>query len=251
MKKAYFVTLLVFGLSLVFALGTAQSGTINFDLYKGYSAHAEITDRGGNVLASQDSPASEFPQGATASAGSVQAQACWYDSLSLYTESHNVCTAGRNALAQGYQEFDFTPTSPTLHVQFDYDVRLTAALAEGHTEWDWAYACSILQLGVNGSKIGEWAPAPVWVDDASGNNPYSRSLSGSFDEYFSLTGIPIGSVCFYLDTFASGQNASTYAGIDLKNVKIEYAPVPVPGTLWLFGSALAGLGGLRRKLRKR
>ena len=59
------------------------------------------------------------------------------------------------------------------------------------------------------------------------------------------TGLAVGTYALEIRGNASGLAGGSYAGV--LNLGVVPAAVPVPAAVWLFGSALAGLMGLRRK----
>lgn len=95
--------------------------------------------------------------------------------------------------------------------------------------------------------------------NASPNTPWSASGSqnGAFSfsqDLSSLTALNNqASVYFRLvmtDTAPAGGSGSTFSsnGTDrVDNVLVTASPVPLPAGLWLLGSGLLGLAGLRRR----
>lgn len=59
-----------------------------------------------------------------------------------------------------------------------------------------------------------------------------------------------GTITLVFAEFADADVAATYAGIgggQAPTLNIDFQPVPVPAAVWLFGSAVAGLVGMRRR----
>ena len=77
------------------------------------------------------------------------------------------------------------------------------------------------------------------ITDSSG--PISAS---DFTNYYSSTGGGTGNwlAAVHVQNTSSGGSGSGWVGA------VNVNPVPIPGAVWLFGSGLAGLIGLRRKL---
>ena len=44
--------------------------------------------------------------------------------------------------------------------------------------------------------------------------------------------------------------SSTYSGWNVDNIVLEANPVPIPGAVWLLGSGLIAMVGIRRKFKK-
>ena len=97
---------------------------------------------------------------------------------------------------------------------------------------------------VDNSTIGS---AATWLMDAQGvTKHFDFSISGlTLDAGQTLTLVwfsdysPSGNknINFGIDNFKLGDNNS-----------LDGAPVPIPGTVWLVGSGLLGLLGIRRKI---
>ena len=115
-----------------------------------------------------------------------------------------------------------------------------------------------IELSVNGFNFG------TWLDDNPGNDTIAGPANDKGNQYFSiLTGtasIPLanlsglvadGNLNFFFDYSGAVGNA----GDDLAQVRVQYeatdtAPIPEPGTIFLFGSGLAGLAAWRYRKHK-
>jgi len=107
------------------------------------------------------------------------------------------------------------------------------------------------------TNIGAYSHHGSWNNPAAGK-PYTASNP------FGTTGLTnigysdhVNGVTDFTFTAQAGQIYSIYlggvdfskwnTGVDNYKLKLTTSPVPVPGAVWLFGSALAGLVGLRRR----
>jgi|LNFM01.1.fsa_nt_gb hypothetical protein len=101
-------------------------------------------------------------------------------------------------------------------------------------------------LIVNGVEATS-GPAVLDQDNtALGINNVDSFRAAVLDTPLLMTGLT-GSV----EVRFTGDNPFTPAGawrFDNFNLSGEFSPVPVPGAVWLFGSAIAGLVGLRRRV---
>jgi hypothetical protein len=99
-------------------------------------------------------------------------------------------------------------------------------------------ALSNLSLIVNNSLL--------WSKTLQGQGQ-SLPLGGLYNAWITLPG-DIGDIRFDAMTScgAFGYNGYGSAGLLISNISIEAAPVPLPPSVWLFGSGLVGLIGLRR-----
>ena len=75
---------------------------------------------------------------------------------------------------------------------------------------------------------------------AFGELPYEYSEDNPFSEYFAITG--------YIDPVITIDSAYS-SNYTLEVSNIPFAPVPVPGAVWLFGSGLLGFLGLKHSRR--
>ena len=65
---------------------------------------------------------------------------------------------------------------------------------------------------------------------------------------FQFTALGETSTLEFIDLSTGGSNN---AGAALDNIIVSTTPVPVPATIWLIGSGLAGLAGVRRRIKKK
>jgi hypothetical protein len=89
----------------------------------------------------------------------------------------------------------------------------------------------------------------VSINDPILNDPYWFSLDTWTQSYKFKSEENIGSsyILFYEPDYSSGIQLSG----TIYQVSLNPSPVPVPGTVWLFGSGLLGLLGFNRKCSKR
>jgi hypothetical protein len=107
---------------------------------------------------------------------------------------------------------------------------------------------------VTGYGMSSWSTGSGFTPKVFNFNPYLESYlpvsGGSVDANgfttFSFAGKPlVGSdfLRFYGDTFSSPNDDLGWARLD---VTVDAAPVPIPAAVWLLGSGLIGLIGVRR-----
>jgi hypothetical protein len=122
--------------------------------------------------------------------------------------------------------------------------------------WYDASQVTLFKITLQGHGDNSNSNIDVWVSHSlTHSNPiqiasFNAPLSVNFNQSWQL---PVGTVNY---SFFSGSPSSFYVGYgchfwhDSTEVKIEQRDVPEPATIFLFGSSLIGLVGIRRKLMK-
>lgn len=129
---------------------------------------------------------------------------------------------------------------------------------------DYTYDWSTYSLVENGEEIG-WVQPGSWenYDDGQGNSGVIGSLGFAWwatddeAEPFDTGGSPydetdqadidaLRSIALQYQTYAIGMYRNP-SGEEFGQLQVNIAPVPVPAAVWLLGSGLIGLVGLRRK----
>ncbi|RLB75267.1 MAG: hypothetical protein DRH24_19875 [Deltaproteobacteria bacterium] len=119
------------------------------------------------------------------------------------------------------------------------------------TSWDDSFDLWIFEVGeLEATSIAISTNGSDWVN--VGNT--SGATSGiDIDAYIGL-GVDLGAKYSYvmLTDLLPHQSSSPYEGADIDAVgAISSAPpVPIPGAVWLLGTGLAGLIGIRRRKKK-
>jgi hypothetical protein len=114
-----------------------------------------------------------------------------------------------------------------------------------------------LQYSTNGTTFTNFASYAVLANGASPNSPWSSSTGSaaySFtQDLSSILGLNNQSSIFFrlieTDNAAAGGGTVGSGGTDrVDNVKITgVSAVPLPAAVWLFGSGLMGMAGIRRR----
>jgi hypothetical protein len=113
-----------------------------------------------------------------------------------------------------------------------------------------------LLYSTNGTTFTSFASYSVLSNGGSPNSPWSASTVNpvySFaDDLSSIVGLNNQATLFFRlvdqDAVAAGGGTVGTAGTDrVDNVKITANAVPLPAAVWLFGSGLMGLSGIRRR----
>lgn len=103
-------------------------------------------------------------------------------------------------------------------------------------------------------QIAVSADASYYIEPTPGTYTYDhQTLSGTYDEVF--TNIQFVSIYTFARSYYSSEYGNPshlipgYADVNVTNLLIERvtSPVPIPGAVWLLGSGLLGLIGLKRK----
>jgi hypothetical protein len=108
------------------------------------------------------------------------------------------------------------------------------------------------ERGFNALNLGptSFIPSPATQDNFLGGNHVNAFEVGT-DLLPGLANTPLVGTGFSIPL---GEGTYSYliqqTGSDPTNYSLEFQVVPVPAAVWLFGSALLGLGGLARRRRK-
>lgn len=124
-------------------------------------------------------------------------------------------------------------TTPDALNAFDFSA---GATLNGMTATVTAYADNTNALYGTGTLLGS---SPIWQDPNSNDN---AAAAFSFNSQFAAnTAQPFSLTLIATLSNPSGLRSATVSGA------LNYAPVPIPAAVWLFGSALAGMGIIGRR----
>jgi hypothetical protein len=169
------------------------------------------TDADGTLIQTTPIQATNGLQG-QGSTGRAVAARSWHDGNS-FNFSFDIAAGSRLSLSQ----IDF------------FEQGSSGAQGLGPTSWT---------LSINGQEVG--------AGSAFRGNPGAvRTLNAGLPT--DLTGTVAFSIFATGSENGSGVAANATWRIDNFTLSGDVAPVPVPGAVWLFGSAIAGLAGLRRR----
>ena len=125
--------------------------------------------------------------------------------------------------------------SPSINVSGYENITLTTGVGVVDSSGCYEYA-AILLYAEDWTASREWTS---WSDEDYTNEAASWDITGFLE---GATSFKVG-FWFYADSDSYG-----YFGAD--NIEVTGNPVPVPAAVWLLGSGLIGLAGVRRKLKK-
>ncbi|MDP6437043.1 MAG: VPLPA-CTERM sorting domain-containing protein [Gammaproteobacteria bacterium] len=149
--------------------------------------------------------------------------------LSPHNSSNYLCSLGD---VLGRTELDFTRTDGTAFDLLEMDVYLLDTLLGGGCSGQPCYGDVVTISGWNGSDV---LVAQTLVS-------FTAEGAGWTTVQFGAEWADISTLTYSAQT-EEGNEALSWAYLD--NVKVNV--VPIPAAVWLFGSALAGLGCCRRK----
>lgn len=125
--------------------------------------------------------------------------------------------------------------------------------------WEWSAEANALSGGTASLTGGSYADmgifledAPIWTKTGEVLGPgedFSDDTSGEYLAHIGdIIGVHLGAYAA-IELWGMGDNieASSSQKLDLY---VDTLPVPIPGAVWLLGSGLVGLAGLRRKLQR-
>jgi hypothetical protein len=230
MEKRIMKTLSVFLYTIVLVFGIV--GTSNAFLY----------DRGGGLIYDSD-------QNLTWLQDANYAKTSGYDSDGKMNW-YNATAWADQLVYSGYDDWRL-PTTVDGPFVYGYDGTTTAGCNITSSEMGYMYYVNLGNLA-------------YYATDGTPNQPgYGLSNTGPFINLDSLELVPY----FFSGTeYSSYPNRAWYFNFELglqdettKDTSIQYAwavrdgdvaPVPIPGAVWLLGSGMIALVGLRRKFRK-
>ena len=106
-----------------------------------------------------------------------------------------------------------------------------------------------LDYQLNAVASGEFADSDVTVDFFNSDNSFSGQNAVNASVFALANASQSGSSGLF--SFTLGPNASEGLSADVTiNGNLQASPVPVPGAVWLFGSAMAGMGLIGRRKDK-
>ncbi|MFH1147400.1 MAG: hypothetical protein V1736_06800 [Pseudomonadota bacterium] len=162
-----------------------------------------------------------------------------------------------NGDEDAYYGFSFTAEASRLHVHYDYLLDMNVAWEATPPDYLWTDAIMYLDEGGGWSSrdgsvfMGWWESFRYdWPSVPEGPYSNARHYEGTSDEYYNIEVGRAYDCCLgvWADVYGMDDySASAHAGIS--NFQVDYAPVPLPGAVWLLGSGLVGLVGFGRRFR--
>lgn len=211
--------------------GTAQASILNFTGKSGNLGHSFTeTNNGVNITVSAFKFSGSNSTPSNAGAQSTIMQAYGNHGLGIGYGGNPEHTADN----RGDREFFL--------VEFDQSVNLSSASI---SEWGNNHRSTY----GGDSDVDYWGGAGTFDFDNLGTlfgDNVDHGLLGNGQTRNIMFDSGLGSVNWLLlgpEAFGT----SVYSFIKLRNINYDVAAVPLPATVWLMGSALLGLGGLKRK----
>ena len=179
----------------------------------------------------------------------------WYSSGFLVSSDGKVAISSESAgydysgsgissdgswLSRDYElDSDFLGRIPT-RIAFDFAYTL-------ELEVSYDYGGTSLSITVDGDPYNF---KTIWFREESDIGNFSYDLTQLYDDF---TGVPASSIQFDFNVglvrnVPSSDLPNASSALCISNVKLDL--VPIPGAVWLFGSGLIGLVGIRSKLRQ-
>lgn len=131
--------------------------------------------------------------------------------------------------------------------------------------FDWAFAGDdtstvagiedLFTVGIAGSGFSisnPMSPATTLLSQISPNTTGFTGFNstGQFNATIAFGSLPVaaaGDIRYLVFGLSEHANTATNSAVGVDNIKINANVVPVPGAVWLFGSALAGLVGVSKR----
>jgi hypothetical protein len=139
--------------------------------------------------------------------------------------------------------------------------------ASFNVSFDWAFAGDdtslvagvedLFKVGIAGNGFSISNPMSPTISLLSQTSPNTTGFTGfnstgQFNSAITLSALPAtatGDIRYLVIGLSEHTNTATNSAIGIDNIKItaNVAPVPVPGAVWLFGSALVGFISVSRR----
>jgi hypothetical protein len=128
------------------------------------------------------------------------------------------------------ETFSGTGLSSVNDLRLNFDVTRNVLSSGAFVSWD---------VFVNNNDVGNW----VW-NDGDGTGPVALHYT-----FADIVGSGTYTIAMRVMNEVAGGQGSIALGVP-GTMTLQGSAVPIPGAIWLFGSGIVGLAGLRKKFKK-